>query len=594
MAPRIPYENDQWTLELHELGFENTAKELAQMAILCQPPFATCVCGRWGSGKTSIMRYAMTYLGGEMQSVRVPYRVEEATDRNFGGDEDDIKAIQEQGREWMRNNQCVALSHLDEVKSALERNSLSRVSTLWFSPWRFQVESNPMVPLLHSLREQLSQWVRAKASLGKLGKAAVEAGLEVLGNLADMTLAFGGLRGSRFGAMGKAAKQAIDRIETQRFENATDTERFNLLFEYAIKNILGVKFKEPPNGNDTATDGQSVDNDHRLVIFIDDLDRCEGDVPLRLLEAIKLYLSTRYCVFVLGLDVAAIEHSISGHWTHNPLGTAHEYLDKMFQSYVHVPISTDYPRYIHNQLVRWEYLPGAKELPISARATATSDQPRDGEKASAAGQSGAAVEPAEADGEPSGAPVGQTGDTGINSGQPADVARIIADILPPNPRKVKNFLNSLRLAWQVAEQRETPDEQERAKKRPDKLKQDLAGFAIMQRLRARAPRAFLLITQDPGNNLPKFLNFCTDCVNAAPMQSGNDVNEKAVFIHDFRHLVVLDKQWSTDPLKPDHKLRDITVQLDRIKSDRALLKHINDKLDDAERFCRFAGVELAR
>ncbi len=554
MTARSDFTNDQWTLDLRGLGFEPSAQQLAQMTLLCQPPYAVCVSGRWGSGKTSIMRYAMTYLGGSMPSIRLPYQEDEAVDKNYGASENanDIRAA---GFEWMKGQQSfVPLDRLGETGGSLER-AFSRVSTLWFSPWRYQGEQNPMVPLLHSLRDQFSHWVRLQASLGKIGRMAIDAGLEILGNLADMSISMAKLGRGQFAGIGRAAQKAIERIETERFEKATETERFNLLFEHAIKKILGVKV-----GNE---DDQIGDN-HRMVIFIDDLDRCEGEVPLRLLEAIKLYLSTRYCVFVFGLDVSAIEHAIAGHWTHNPLGTAHEYLDKMFQSYVHVPVSRHYPRFIHNRLVDWELLPGAKMIDETAHAVV-----------------GTSADAQAASGDDAGVDVDADAD---RPELPHATAQTIADILPPNPRKVKNFLNSLRLAWQVAKQRDPTLD----------LDRDLAGFAIVERLRARGRRTFLLLTQKPSEHVHAFRDFGDACAENDPIEPGLDANLMAVFLYDFRHLALASPKWSLEALKPEHTLRDTIAQLDRIKSDRALLEHFNDHFTGTDLFCRYVGLELDR
>jgi predicted KAP-like P-loop ATPase len=48
----------------------------------------------------------------------------------------------------------------------------------------------------------------------------------------------------------------------------------------------------------------------RLVVFIDDLDRCLPDKAVEVLEAIKLFLDTTGCVFVLGLDQSVITRGI--------------------------------------------------------------------------------------------------------------------------------------------------------------------------------------------------------------------------------------------------------------------------------------------
>lgn len=515
------YINDQWTLQLEELGFDHAARELAEMALLCKPPFATCIAGRWGSGKTSLMRYAMTLLGGDMPTVRVPYPSEEIADTSFEGTEH-VNQLHEQGKQILAKNSFIALSRIGESGGLAK--PLSRVTTLWFSPWRFQTEPNPMVPLLHGLRSQLGAWARLSRSFGRAARIALEAGLEILGHLADMAAAIGDVRGTQFGKMSSAARRAVDKIDAQDFEQPTDAERFNLLFERAIQTILGVQ----ENAQD------QIGTNHRLVIFVDDLDRCEGEVSLRLLEAIKLYLSTRYCVFVLGLDVTAVESTIAAQWSGRPRGLAHEYLDKLFQTYLHMPVSDRYALFIHNRLAEWSLLPEQTQLPPNSSLARTHE-----------------------------------------------TARILAEVLPPNPRKVKNFLNSLHLAWLTA--------QAQADVKLD-IGRDFLNFSMVQRLRARAPRTFTLLLQNPEAHLKKLSDFLKSLRANDPIQKGDDATVRAFFVHDFRHLVCLHDDWAKEPLNPALGLDDVGVNLESIAADNAFARHWLDLGISAADLRCYAGL----
>ncbi|MBC7262494.1 MAG: SUMF1/EgtB/PvdO family nonheme iron enzyme, partial [Chloroflexi bacterium] len=53
-----------------------------------------------------------------------------------------------------------------------------------------------------------------------------------------------------------------------------------------------------------------VDQGQRLVLFVDDLDRCLPEKAVEVLEAIKLFLDVPGCVFVLGLERKVIEEGI--------------------------------------------------------------------------------------------------------------------------------------------------------------------------------------------------------------------------------------------------------------------------------------------
>lgn len=97
----------------------------------------------------------------------------------------------------------------------------------------------------------------------------------------------------------------------------------------------------------------------RMVIFIDDLDRCTPDVAFEVLEALKLYLNIEDLIFVIGLDREVIDKVVEDHYEKIGFKTEAEktkckkYLDKMFQVEVKVGPSRkqieDYTGYILDQ-----------------------------------------------------------------------------------------------------------------------------------------------------------------------------------------------------------------------------------------------------
>ncbi len=73
-----------------------------------------------------------------------------------------------------------------------------------------------------------------------------------------------------------------------------------------------------------------VGKDGRLVIFIDDLDRCLPENTITVLEAIKLYLDNEQCVIVLGVDRDSIETAIEQRYPKMKI-TGKDYLEKIVQ-----------------------------------------------------------------------------------------------------------------------------------------------------------------------------------------------------------------------------------------------------------------------
>ena len=73
-----------------------------------------------------------------------------------------------------------------------------------------------------------------------------------------------------------------------------------------------------------------LNNDKRLVVFLDDLDRCESDNIITLISAIKLLLSiNKNIIFIIGVDKTAVTLALKNKYN-NDYNKADEYLEKIF------------------------------------------------------------------------------------------------------------------------------------------------------------------------------------------------------------------------------------------------------------------------
>ena len=77
--------------------------------------------------------------------------------------------------------------------------------------------------------------------------------------------------------------------------------------------------------------GEFVGQDGRLVVFVDDLDRCLPENAIEVLEAIKLYLDRSRVTFVVAADRAIVEEGIRHRYRDNRNLSAKEYLEKIVQ-----------------------------------------------------------------------------------------------------------------------------------------------------------------------------------------------------------------------------------------------------------------------
>ena len=79
--------------------------------------------------------------------------------------------------------------------------------------------------------------------------------------------------------------------------------------------------------------------DKKVVIFIDDLDRCLPNKALEILEAIKLFLDVKGCIFVLGIDISVIDDIVQRKYKNRIKGR--DYLEKIIQLSFNLPPLSD-------------------------------------------------------------------------------------------------------------------------------------------------------------------------------------------------------------------------------------------------------------
>lgn len=186
---------------------------------------------------------------------------------------------------------------MQAIKSRLNPKNCAVV---WFSAWRYEKEQHLIVPLLDVVREGLMDWYDANqdvpAQLGQaVKKVAATVGKAIASLLAGFSMKVGVPGGPEVSyQVNKAIAQA------DKFDEADMAARVPRSFYHASFNALHEAFAE----------FVGKDEKRRIVVFIDDLDRCLPDGALEVLEAIKLFFDMPGFVFVVGLDQRVVELSV--------------------------------------------------------------------------------------------------------------------------------------------------------------------------------------------------------------------------------------------------------------------------------------------
>jgi KAP family P-loop domain len=210
---------------------------------------------------------------------------------------------------------------MDAIKARIENDS--SILSVEFNAWRYEREGNLVGPLLDVLREQLEAWADKQEE-----RKASEEQLQTLRSAAHKirTAARAFLAGVKVSA-GLKNVASIEVDVSKVFASMVDAraKQAQSLYHAAFRE-LEAAVKEFRHGG--------VD---RVVVFVDDLDRCFPASALEVLESMKVFFDLQGFVFVIGLDRDVIARAItSKHPELEQTADARqrasaEYLEKVFQ-----------------------------------------------------------------------------------------------------------------------------------------------------------------------------------------------------------------------------------------------------------------------
>jgi hypothetical protein len=205
-------------------------------------------------------------------------------------------------------------SLLKMLNEQLARDHDERVVRVDFNPWIYRHEPSMLVPLLLTLQDSLQKdrTKRFAEVAGRIGGLLVKLTAGVL--------------------LGRVSGGAITPDTIDRLSNEVVAKRSEIDSE--IRNLRATLQQQA----DTISD-----NGARLVFFIDDLDRCEPDEIIDLLESIKLFLDLRNVFIIIAIAKDVVDRGIAfkyrdfGFTGDKVVAVGDEYLDKMIQLPLYIP-----------------------------------------------------------------------------------------------------------------------------------------------------------------------------------------------------------------------------------------------------------------
>ena len=314
------YLSDRWTGE-DALNFSRFRDALVNLLRTCQTPLTVGIFGPWGAGKTSLMRQLQAEVEGEPQVRTVwftawKYDREEALWRAFILRVLDALYPRQPGKRAWEERPRLVRDEMDESQQEVAAY-LERLEESVYREVEWQEVGKLTVDLWKALGAGADALVDVMAALVPGGEVAKKV-LRLLGADPEAREDLEALAG--------AVRREVRRY---RLERMAFLEQFEHTFQQALKRAL-------PDG--------------RLIVFVDDLDRCLPEKAVQVLEAIKLFLEVPGTVFVLGVDKEVIVRGLEAHYgflwrpgeagehtTVRPPVAGEDYLHKLVQIPFYLP-----------------------------------------------------------------------------------------------------------------------------------------------------------------------------------------------------------------------------------------------------------------
>jgi KAP family P-loop domain len=212
---------------------------------------------------------------------------------------------------------------MDEIERLVRQQQ--QVIVVQFNAWRYERESHLIVPLLDSIRATLSEWAARPENSGAEGERVKG----IAGRIGRVVRALVRATSLNIGLPGAVSftvepGKALDEMSPEPGDAAASPQSLY----YAAFQELNAAFTDVTNADIS-----------RIIVFVDDLDRCLPGQALTVLESMKLFFDMPGFVFVVGLDERVVESAVRTKFEQQPDSASRalesqlerEYLKKIFQ-----------------------------------------------------------------------------------------------------------------------------------------------------------------------------------------------------------------------------------------------------------------------
>ena len=266
-------ENIIESLENDAIGRNNEVFNFSELLSTLEGPYSVAIDSEWGSGKTFFVKQVKMLLDLLNPQSKVDKETSDKILKKFNLD-----------------------SELNENSEKVDDS----IYSIYFDAWKNDADDEPIKSLIYDIMLEL----------------------DLKYNFSNIKLTDAGIRALKFlnpviGGVVETGSKILDSLFSEEQLKPFVKKK---LFEKEIQNFIS----ELPN-----------ERGNKLVIFIDELDRCNPAYAVKLLEQIKHYMEDDRIIFVFSVNINQLQHTIKHHYGNNFNAT--KYLDRFFDLQVKLP-----------------------------------------------------------------------------------------------------------------------------------------------------------------------------------------------------------------------------------------------------------------
>ena len=206
----------------------------------------------------------------------------------------------------------------EKMNQDLKNKKKPTVIPVWFNAWRYERENQfALMPLLKKIEYAIpeDEFKGLRNAFREAGLLTLEIASEIIPSIVSSN--FGNIIGNIFTIGFKNLNNKLKRIDENVIKNTIYFEGLEKI-EQQINKI----------------------NDIRIVIFIDDLDRCSPNKTLEIFESMKAFFDIPGIIYVIGISFEKITELMSIVYKNTNL-SGNQYLEKIIQFHISIPEWTE-------------------------------------------------------------------------------------------------------------------------------------------------------------------------------------------------------------------------------------------------------------